>query len=348
MMKTIKTASALLENNLITSDQFEAIERISQEYAISLSPQLLEVIQHHDPTQAVRKQFIPSPEELKRNPYEQADPIGDFQYSPVKGIVHRYPDRCLLKPISVCPIYCRFCFRRDQIGPKQASLSKKELNDAYTYIFEHPEIWEVILTGGDPCFLNLKHLTNILKALAAIPHVEVIRIHTRIPMVDAKRVTPALVDSLKLTKPVFMVIHANHADEFTPDVHLACARLVDAGIPLLSQTVLLKGINDDPQVLAKLMRTLVKNRIKPYYLHHPDWVSGAHHFRLSLKKGQEIMKALRGHISGLCQPTYVLDIPGGLGKVPVGPNYMTGTAPHYQIEDYQGHCRNYCDPSEEE
>lgn len=347
-MKTIKTPRALLDKKLITPDQLEAIERLSQKYAISIPPQISALLFDQDPSQALRKQFVPSPEELDRKPYEQADPIGDFPHSPVKGVVHRYPDRCLLKPIAVCPVYCRFCFRREQIGPKKASLSKQELEDAYTYIRQHSEIWEVILTGGDPCFLNLKHLVEILKNLEAIPHVEVIRIHTRVPIVDANRITPTFVSSLKLSKPVFMTIHANHADEFTPAVTAACAKLVDAGIPLLGQTVLLKGINDNTEALSKLMRTLVKNRIKPYYLHHPDLAPGTHHFRSSIKKGQQLMKSLQGRLSGLCQPTYVLDIPGGLGKIPVGPTYLTGTGPIYELEDYQGHYHSYCDTSEPE
>jgi lysine 2,3-aminomutase len=340
-MKTIKTAVDLLDHGLITEAKLDAMKKVASTFSIAISPQISELIQHHDPAQAIQKQFVPDERELNFKETEHSDPIGDRKFSPVKGIVHRYPDRCLLKPVHVCAVYCRFCFRREQIGPNSESLSKKELEEAYSYIRNHTEIWEVILTGGDPLILNTDSLSSILKSLEAIPHIEVIRIHTRIPVVDSNRITSTLIKALKITKPVYIVLHANHASEFTDAAIEACAKLVDSGFPMLSQSVLLKGINDDPETLGLLMRTLVRNRIKPYYLHQGDLARGTAHFRTSIEDGQRIMKSLRGNYSGLCQPTYVIDIPGGEGKVPIGPQYLKLTGGQYELEDYQGGIHEY-------
>jgi lysine 2,3-aminomutase len=272
-----------------------------------------------DPHGPVARQFVPDAREAETAPEELADPIGDERFSPVKGIVHRYPDRVLLKPLLSCPVYCRFCFRREVVGTKKSTLTAKELDSAFAYIASHDEIWEVILTGGDPFALSPRRLSAILRRLNAIPHVETIRIHTRIPVVDPRRVPFGALNS---DKPIYVVVHCNHADEITEAARDAFRRLADSGIPLLSQTVLLKGVNDDAKTLETLFRTLVRNRVKPYYLHHADLVRGTAHFRTSIAEGQALMRALRGRVSGLCQPSYVLDIPGGHGKVPVGPGYF--------------------------
>jgi lysine 2,3-aminomutase len=223
----------------------------------------------------------------------------------------------LLKPILVCPVYCRFCFRREQVGKDDGLLPPEALERAFNYIGAHPEIWEVIVTGGDPFLLSPRRVAGIVRALEAIPHVQVIRFHTRVPIAEPRRVRSALVAALAAEKAVYVVVHANHPRELTPRVRDAVGRLVRAGIPVLSQSVLLRGVNDDPAVLEALFRGLVAMRAKPYYLHHPDLARGTGHFRLGIDEGRRLVAALRGRVSGLCQPTYVLDIPGGHGKVPI-------------------------------
>jgi lysine 2,3-aminomutase len=260
---------------------------------------------------------VPSGAELDEHPDDLSDPIGDERWSPVPGIVHRYPDRVLLKPSLVCPVYCRFCFRREVVGRKDGVLGAAALERAYDYIRARPDIWEVIVTGGDPLLLSPRRVQAIVAALGAIPHVAVIRFHTRVPVVDPGRVRAGLVAALDSAKAVYVVIHANHPRELTPAVTGAVGRLTRAGIPVLSQSVLLRGVNDDPAVLECLLRGLVAMRVKPYYLHHPDLAPGTGHFRLDIERGRELVEGLRGRVSGLCQPTYVLDIPGGYGKVPI-------------------------------
>ena len=271
----------------------------------------------------VGRQFLPHPAELETRPEERFDPIGDDPFTPVKGITHRYPDRVLLKPVHVCPVYCRFCFRREKVGPGGEALSAAELEAALDYVRRHPEVWEVILSGGDPMVLSPRRLAEIVTALDAIPHVATVRLHTRVPVVEPERVTAELVAALRAAREtaVWVVLHTNHPREMTPGARAACARLVDGGVPMLSQSVLLAGVNDDADTLAELFRTLVSQRIKPYYLHHPDLARGTSHFRVTLETGQALLRRLRGRVSGLCQPTYVLDLPGGHGKVPVGPTY---------------------------
>lgn len=281
------------------------------------------LIDRADPQDPIARQFVPRPEELDFRPEERADPIGDAVNSPVSGIVHRYPDRVLLKLLLACPVYCRFCFRRETVGPGADALLPGDVDRALDYIAARPEIWEVILTGGDPLMLSARRLGGVMARLAAIPHVKIIRLHTRVPGVAPERITPALVSALRVNgAATYIALHANHARELTPDARAACARLVDAGIAMLGQTVLLAGVNDDAGVLAGLFRAMVETRIKPYYLHHPDLAPGTAHFRVPIARGQEIMRQLQGSLSGLCQPTYVLDIPGGFGKAPVGPVYF--------------------------
>ena len=293
----------------------------------------------HDP---IARQFLPSAAETEVVARRASDPIGDEARSPVKGIVHRYPDRVLLKPLHVCPVYCRFCFRREKVGPGGEALSAAELAAALAYIRAHPEIWEVILTGGDPLMLAPRRLAELIAGLDAIGHVGVIRIHSRVPIVDPERVTGELVAALKLRRAaLWLGVHCNHARELTPATRAALARLADAGIPLMGQTVLLAGVNDDVETLDQLMRALVTARVKPYYLHHPDLVRGTGHFRVSVERGQALMKALRGRLSGLAQPAYVLDVPGGHGKVPIGPAYLADDPDALLIEDAFGGRHRY-------
>lgn len=315
-----------------------ALDAVAARYAVAITPAMADLVDPLDPTDPIARQFLPRAEELSVTAEERADPIGDAAHSPLEGIVHRYPDRVLLTPVHVCAVYCRFCFRRERVGPGGARpLSHARLAAALSYIREHDEIWEVILTGGDPLVLSPRRLAAIMAALAAIPHVRVVRLHSRVPAVAPERVTAALVRSLKAEgRAVYVVLHANHPRELTPAARQACGRIVDAGIPMLSQSVLLRGVNDDAATLEALMRAFVETRIKPYYLHHPDLAPGTGHLRVAVAEGQALMRGLRGRVSGLCQPSYVLDIPGGHGKSPIGPAYLTRTVDGYEVEDYQG------------
>jgi lysine 2,3-aminomutase len=258
-------------------------------------------------------------------------------------VVHRYPDRVLLKVVNACAVYCRFCFRREMVGPGRGGLAAAELAVAIDYIASRPQIWEVILSGGDPLILSARRIKDIVRRLAAISHVEVIRVHTRIPVVAPERISAALVRALRTEKATFVVLHANHPRELTQEARAACARLIDAGLPMLSQSVLLRGVNDDIETLGALMRAFVACRIKPYYLHHADLAPGTSHLRTTIAQGQELMRGLRGRFSGLCQPTYVLDIPDGHGKAPIGPSYVgaDGTDASILIEDYAGRRHPY-------
>jgi lysine 2,3-aminomutase len=339
--KTLRQLSALNEAGLIPADKLAALDRVAAQYAVAVTPAMAELIDPADPHDPIARQFLPDAAELDARPEETADPIGDDAHSPVGGVVHRYPDRALLKLTSICAVYCRFCFRREMVGPDAEPLSKEKLDAALGYIAAHPEIWEVILTGGDPLVLSPRRLKDVVARLAGIEHVKVIRVHSRIPVAEPSRITLELVDALKANgKATYVVLHANHPRELTPAARKACALLIDAGIPMLSQSVLLAGVNDDPQTLGALMRALVECRIKPYYLHHGDLAPGTSHLRTSIERGQDLMRALRGRTSGLCQPTYVLDIPGGHGKSPIGPEYLTRDGDGYRVEDYNGglHC----------
>jgi lysine 2,3-aminomutase len=332
--KTTRSGQDLQQAGVVSPGQAAKIDRVAEQFSMAITQNMLELIDPNDADDPIAKQFIPDAQELNIRPEELADPIGDFPHTPVKGIVHRYPDRVLLKPVHVCPVYCRFCFRREVVGDTGEGLSTQELEAALDYIRNHSDIWEVILTGGDPMILSKSKLSYIIQALDQIDHVDVIRIHTRVPVVDPGRIDQEIAQILRVSKPVYIAIHTNHPKEFSEAACKAIATLADAGIPLISQTVLLKGVNDNPDTLAKLFRTMVKNRIKPYYLHHGDMAKGTSHFRTTIQAGQALMRALRGRVSGLCQPTYILDIPGGYGKVPIGPSHLQKQeAGNYYVED---------------
>ncbi|HEX6959480.1 MAG TPA: lysine-2,3-aminomutase-like protein [Ferrovibrio sp.] len=325
-----------------------ALKRVAETFAVSVTPHLQAQIDPSDPKDPIARQFLPDAAELVTHEHERPDPIGDDAHSPVPGIVHRYPDRVLLKLVNVCPVYCRFCFRREMVGPGAKGLNAAQLDAAIGYIAEHPAIWEVILTGGDPLIASPRRLAQVIDRLNSISHVVVIRIHSRVPVVDPERISSELVAALKAsTKTVWLLLHANHAREFVPEARAAIARLVDAGIPMLGQSVLLKGVNDSPAALADLFKAMIANRIKPHYLHHGDLARGTSHFRVSLEQGQALMRRLRGHYSGLLQPTYILDIPGGHGKVPVGPVYAEPAADgeSWEVSDPWGGMHHYADPA---
>jgi lysine 2,3-aminomutase len=337
--KTLRTPSALAAAQLVARDRLAPLEEVAARYAVAITPALVDLIDPSDPHDPMARQFVPDARELHMAPEESHDPIGDEAHSPVEGIVHRYPDRVLLKLVNACAVYCRFCFRREMVGPGRGGLAPAALDKALAYVENHPEIWEVILTGGDPLVLSARRLNDVVTRLAAIAHVKVIRVHTRVPVAAPERVTAALARALRTDKATFVVLHANHPRELNTQVRAACGRLIDAGIPMLSQSVLLRGVNDDAETLAALLRALVECRIKPYYLHHADLAPGTAHLRTTIATGQGLMRALHGRISGLCQPTYVLDIPGGHGKSPIGPNYLS--ADGTMIEDFRGRRHAY-------
>ena len=333
-MKSLRYPSQLVEAQLVSRDRLASLQNVAARYAVAITPVLADLIDASDAADPIARQFIPDERELQLQPEEKPDPIGDGAHSLVEGIVHRYPDRVLLKLVNACAVYCRFCFRREMVGPGRGALAPAQLAAALDYISRAPQIWEVILTGGDPLLLPPRRLKDVLARLAAIDHVKVIRIHTRMPIAVPERISSPLVDALRPGKATFVVLHANHARELTAQARGACARIVDAGIPMLSQSVLLRGVNDNVETLGALMRALVECRIKPYYLHHPDLAPGTAHFRTSIGEGQAVLRALHGRYSGLCQPYYVLDIPGGHGKAPVGPTYLSADSAY--VTDFQG------------
>jgi len=322
---TLREPAELVARGLAPAASLVDLENVAARYAVAVTPDIAALIDTSDPDDPIARQFIPNAEELRAQPGEDADPIGDHAHSPVDGIVHRYPDRVLFKLVHVCAVYCRFCFRREMVGPGKASaLSPAAYRGALDYIRAHPDIWEVILTGGDPLMLSPRRLAEVMADLAAIDHVRIIRIHTRVPVADPARLSAEMVAALRVKgATTWVALHANHARELTDNARAACARMIDAGIPMVSQSVLLRGVNDDAVTLEALMRAFVECRIKPYYLHHGDLAPGTSHLRTSLARGQQLMRDLRGRVSGLCQPDYVLDIPGGHGKAPVGPNYLS-------------------------
>jgi|SRR5215211_6688939 len=349
---TLRRPDELVARGLASRADLPELEKVAARYAVAVTPEIAALIDPEDPADPIARQFIPSAQELTTVPGENADPIGDDAHSPVAGIVHRYPDRALFKLVHVCAVYCRFCFRREIVGPgKATALSDDAYRAALDYIRGKSEIWEVILTGGDPLMLSPRRLAEIMTDLAAIDHVRIVRIHTRVPFADPARLTSDMVAALRVEGAVtWIAVHANHPREFSGNARAAVARLADAGIPLVSQSVLLRGVNDDAATLEALMRTFVECRIKPYYLHHGDLAPGTAHLRTSLEQGQQLMRGLRGRVSGLCQPEYVLDIPGGHGKAPAGPTYLSqeqsrggdlSRETRYRIVDYCGEVHLY-------
>jgi lysine 2,3-aminomutase len=317
---TIRDTNALAEAGLLDPSDRERIEAVATRFAIAVTPTIRALIEA--PDDPIGRQFIPSPEELITGPHENPDPIGDDKFSPVKGVVHRYPDRALLKPLLVCPVYCRFCFRREHVGPDGGVLTQQELEAAYAWFAAHPAVREAILTGGDPLMLSPRRLGAIIARLGAMPHLETLRIHTRVPTTDPARVDAALTAALATDRSLWIVLHANHAREFTVEARAALARLRRAGIPLLGQSVLLRGVNDSAEALEALFRAMVAVGVKPYYLHQLDAAQGTARFHVPIAEGQRLLTALRGRVTGLAWPTYVLDIPGGYGKVPIGPGFL--------------------------
>ncbi|KXV76669.1 lysine-2,3-aminomutase-like protein [Acetobacter cerevisiae] len=329
--RLLRTPEDLIAAGLVPPEQKDALAAVAQDYATAIPPAFLDLIEQ--PDDPIGVQVIPSPEELLITPEERSDPIGDEALSPVPGIVHRYADRALLKPLLVCPLYCRFCFRREHVGPDGGVLDDAALEKALDWLRSHPAIREVILTGGDPLMLSPRRLGQIITALSAMPHVTTIRLHTRVPVAAPERVTDALLDVLETDKALWMAVHINHAREMSEAARACLKRLVRRGVPLLGQSVLLRGVNDSEQALEDLFRSMVEVRMRPYYLHQLDPAPGTARFHVPVAEGQRLLAGLRGRVTGLAWPTYVLDIPGGYGKVPLGPDYVDGAL---QVRDPEG------------
>ena len=349
--RALTSAHALADAGLIAREDAAALAAVAARYAVAVTPAMAQLIDPSDPADPIARQFLPDRRELEPAPQERADPIGDAAHRPVPGVVHRYPDRALLTLTHACPVYCRFCFRREVVGPGGLKrLDGEALQTAINYIAAKDAIWEVVLTGGDPLALSAARLADVMKRLGGIPHLRVIRAHSRVPTVAPERIDAGLVAALKASgKTVFVALHANHPRELTPAARAACARLIDAGLPMVSQSVLLAGVNDDVETLAALMRAFVETRIKPYYLHHGDLARGTAHFRTSIEKGQALMRALRARVSGLCLPAYMLDIPGGYGKIPIGPTWLEREGPErYRARDPFGGVHLYPPDAETE
>jgi len=316
-MATLRTAEELLAHGLIDPAALDGARAVEARYAVAITAAVrARIVAPGDP---VGRQYIPDPGELLTRPDETADPTADAPFTPVPGVVHRYPDRALLKPLLACPVYCRFCFRREHVGPDGGVLGEAELETALAWFAANRQVGEVILTGGDPLLLSPRRLAHILGRLAALPHIHTLRIHSRVPVADPGRITDALVAALTLEKPLYLCVHANHAQEFGPAAAPGLRALHGAGVVLLGQSVLLAGVNDSEAALEDLFRAMLAHRIKPYYLHALDLAPGTARFRVADDRARALLRGLRGRISGLAWPVFVREAPGGAGKRPIGP-----------------------------
>ncbi len=316
-------------------------------FRVDVTPYFASLMDPQDPTCPIRRQVIPTSQELLPFEAEMADSLSEDAHSPVPGLVHRYPDRVLMLVTTQCASYCRFCTRSRMVGDPHAQFNRQHHEQQLAYIAATPQVRDVLLSGGDPLTLPQPVLEGLLRRLRAIPHVEVIRIGSRVPVFLPQRITADLVAMLRQYHPLWMNIHFNHPKEITPQVEEALARLADAGLPLGSQTVLMAGINDCPNVMQALVHKLVKNRVRPYYIYQCDLVHGAGHFRTPVAKGIEVMEALRGHTSGFAVPTYVIDAPEGGGKVPILPNYMLSMSEsRVVVRNYEGFVTTYVQPTD--
>lgn len=340
---TLRRPDDFIRAGLADASDRSDLQDLAQHYAAAVPLPLARRMDDHSSTADVLKaQYLPDRREKTVKDIERIDPIGDDAHSPLEGIIHRYPDRVLLMANHSCAVYCRFCFRRAKVGPGAQGLSVKALDAALDYIAGKKQIREVILSGGDPLVMSARRLGSIIGALDALDHIDVIRIHSRIPVaapdhLDAQRLQVLA----QAKKALYVVIHCNHASEIDESAASCFKQLSQAGIPLLGQSVLLKGVNDDEDILAELFRALVRHRIKPYYLHHCDLAPGTGHFQTDIERGRMLMGRLRGRISGLCLPQYVLDIPGGYGKVPLEDSWVRQDGEHYQIRDRHGVIHRY-------
>ncbi|MCQ2418712.1 MAG: lysine 2,3-aminomutase [Clostridia bacterium] len=342
----ITTAEALEETGIIlTDEEREGIRVTLDKLRMAVTPYYLSLIDLSNPHDPIRKQAIPTPDELYFAPYEDRDPLKEDEYSPCPGLTHRYPDRVLMLVTDVCSMYCRHCTRRRFTGQYDCEAKTAQIDRCVDYIRNHPEVRDVLISGGDAMFLEDSKLEYILSQIRAIPHVEIIRLGTRMPVVCPQRITPALCKMLKKYHPLWVNVQFNHPDEITPESSKACAMLADAGIPLGNQSVLLAGVNDCVFVMKKLVNELVRIRVRPYYIYVCDPSLGLSHFRTPVSKGIEIIEGLRGHTTGFCVPTFVVDAPGGGGKIPVMPNYVISQTPRKVIlRNFEGVLTTYTEP----
>jgi lysine 2,3-aminomutase len=344
-----RTESDLRRILSLSENEALALGSVSFALPVAITPYYASLLDPNDPEQPLRRTVVPTCQEFLRSPGEEADPLHEEGHTVRPGLVHRYPDRVLFLLTDHCSVFCRYCTRSRLVGKdSETSLSHRTWQAALDYISEHPEVRDVLLSGGDPLTLPEKELDWLLSRLRAIPHVELIRIGTKVPIVLPQRVTPELTSMLSNYHPLWISVHVTHPDELTEDSTEALTRLANAGIPLGSQTVLLRGINDAPETLRQLMHGLVRRRVKPYYLYQCDPILGSSHFRTKVKRGLELIGSLRGHTTGYAVPTYVIDAPGGGGKVPLQPETVVARdCDGYTLRGYEGSLFRYPDPEDE-
>lgn len=343
----IETVDELKKYIKLTAEEEEGIRESLKTLRMAITPYYLTLIDPENPHCPIRKQAIPTVEELKRSPADLEDPLHEDSDSPVPGLTHRYPDRVLFLITDMCSMYCRHCTRRRFAGQHDCATPEKQIDDCIDYIARTPQVRDVLLSGGDALLVSDEKLEYIISRLRAIPHVEIIRIGSRTPVVLPQRITPELVNMLKKYHPIWLNTHFNHPNEVTPESKQACARLADAGIPLGNQSVLLRGVNDCTHIMKKLVHELVKMRVRSYYIYICDLSLGIGHFRTPVSKGIEIIENLRGHTSGYAVPTFVVDAPGGGGKIPVMPNYVISQAPNRVVlRNYEGVITTYTEPTD--
>lgn len=331
----------LIKNKIINQNEAKKLKQVIDTYSLSITQDIIDAIKSEN--DIIYKQFIPNEKELEFSEYELDDPIGDLPHSPLNGLIHRYKNRVLIKPLSICPFYCRFCFRRETVGRnKDGALNSEELNKIFGYIEQHKEVNEVIFSGGDSFALSPRRIKKLLEALNNIDNVKTIRFHTRVPVFATHLITQELLDALNIcSKRLVLVLHINHASELSDNAKAAIKSLRALGALILSQTVLLKDINDDSFVLKELFNSLIGEGVMPYYLHHPDLAKGTSHFYVSLEKGIKIYRDLSKEISGYVLPKYVLDIPNGFGKVPINKDYVNYNGKNWEILDKEGRLHLY-------
>ena len=343
----IETLDELKKYIKLTPEEEEGVKKSLATLRMAITPYYLSLIDPDNPKCPVRRQAIPTAAELYQSPADLLDPLHEDEDSPVPGLTHRYPDRVLFLITDMCSMYCRHCTRRRFAGQHDCESTQDRIQAAIDYIARTPQVRDVLLSGGDALMVGDKMLESIIQRLRAIPHVEIIRLGSRTPVVCPQRITDDLVNMLKKYHPIWLNTHFNHPNEVTEESMAACARLADAGIPLGNQTVLLRGVNDDTEIMKQLVHDLVRMRVRPYYIYQCDLSKGLEHFRTPVSKGIEIIENLRGHTSGYCVPTFVVDAPGGGGKIPVMPNYVISQSPHKVIlRNYEGVITTYTEPAD--
>lgn len=343
----IETLEELKKYVNLTPEEEEGVAKSLKTLRMAITPYYLSLIDLNNPYDPVRRQCVPTINELHQAAADLLDPLHEDSDSPVPGLTHRYPDRVLLLVTDMCSMYCRHCTRRRFAGQTDAAMADDNIEKGIEYIAKTPQVRDVLLSGGDALMISDERLEYIIKRLREIPHVEIVRIGSRTPVVCPQRITPELVNMLKKYHPIWLNTHFNHPQEITAESAAACARLADAGIPLGNQTVLLRGVNDCTYVMKELMHGLVKMRVRPYYIYQCDLSMGLEHFRTPVSKGIEIMENLRGHTSGYCVPTFVVDAPGGGGKTPVMPNYVLSQSPsRVVLRNYEGVITTYTEPTD--